>query len=82
MDPRKIQTIVEWTTPKSVPELRSFLGLANYYRRFIEGYSKKTTPLSDLLKKNRRWEWTVDYQQAYEKLKTVVASALSSLGAA
>jgi hypothetical protein len=82
MDPRKIQTIVEWTTPKSVPELRSFLGLTNYYRRFIEGYSKKTTPLSDLLKKNRRWEWTVDCQQAYEKLKTAVASALSSLGAA
>jgi len=76
MDPRKIQAIVEWSAPKSVPELRSFLGLANYYRRFIEGYSKKTTPLSDLLKKNRRWEWTVDCQQAFEKLKTAVASAL------
>jgi hypothetical protein len=75
MDPRKIQAIVEWTTPKSVPELRSFLGLANYYRRFIEGYSKKTTPLSDLLKKSQRWEWTVDCQQAFEKLKTAVASA-------
>jgi hypothetical protein len=75
MDPRKIQAIVEWSAPKSVPELRSFLGLANYYRRFIEGYSKKTTPLSDLLKKSRRWEWTVDCQQAFEKLKTAVASA-------
>jgi len=75
MDPRKIQAIVEWTTPKSVPELRSFLGLANYYRRFIKGYSKKTTPLSDLLKKNRRWDWTVDCQQAFEKLKTAVVSA-------
>jgi len=75
MDPRKIQAIVEWSAPKSVPELRLFLGLANYYRRFIEGYSKKTTPLSDLLKKNQRWEWTVDCQQAFEKLKTAVASA-------
>jgi len=75
MDPRKIQAIVEWSAPKSVSELRSFLGLANYYRRFIKGYSKKTTPLSDLLKKNRRWEWTVDCQQAFEKLKTAVASA-------
>jgi len=75
MDPQKIQAIVEWSAPKSVPELRSFLGLANYYRRFIEGYSKKTTPLSDLLKKNRRWEWMVDCQQAFEKLKTAVASA-------
>ena len=60
MDPRKIQAIVEWSTPKTVLELRSFLGLANYYRQFIEGYSKKTTPLSDLLKKNQRWEWFVD----------------------
>jgi hypothetical protein len=60
MDPRKIQAIVEWSTPKTVLELRSFLGLANYYRQFIEGYSKKTTPLSDLLKKNKRWEWFVD----------------------
>jgi hypothetical protein len=60
MDPRKIQAIVEWSTPNTVLELRSFLGLANYYRQFIEGYSKKTTPLSDLLKKNQRWEWFVD----------------------
>jgi hypothetical protein len=76
MDPRKIQAIIEWTSPKSVPELRSFLGLANYYRRFIKGYNKKTTPLSDLLKKNRRWEWMIDCQQAFEKLKTTVVSAL------
>jgi hypothetical protein len=75
MDPRKIQAIVERTAPKSIPELRSFLGLTNYYRLFIEGYSKKTTPLSDLLKKNRRWEWMVDSQQAFKKLKTAVASA-------
>jgi hypothetical protein len=42
---------------KTIMELRSILGLANYYRRFIEGYSKKTIYLSDLLKKNYRWEW-------------------------
>ena len=65
MDPRKIQAIVEWTSPKSVLKKN----------RFIEGYSKKTTPLSDILKKNRRWEWTVDCQQAFEKLKKMVASA-------
>jgi len=50
------------------------LGLANYYRRFIKGYGKKTTPLLDLLKKNHRWEWLVDCQQAFEKLKTTVVS--------
>jgi len=74
MDPRKIQVIIEWSTLKTVPELRSFLGLANYYRQFIDGYSKKTNPFLDLLKKNRRWKWTVDCQQAFEKLKTTVAS--------
>jgi len=41
MDPRKIQVIIEWSTLKTVPELRSFLGLANYYRQFIDGYNKK-----------------------------------------
>jgi hypothetical protein len=49
---QKIQTIIEWSAPKIVLELRSFLGLINYYRQFIKGYSKKTTPFLDLLKKN------------------------------
>jgi len=49
---QKIQTIIEWLAPKIVLELRSFLGLINYYRQFIKGYSKKTTPFLDLLKKN------------------------------
>jgi len=60
MDPRKIQVIIEWSTPKTVSELRSFFRLANYYRQFIDDYSKNTNPLLDLLKKNRRWKWTVD----------------------
>lgn len=42
MDTKKVQAIVDWPAPSKVPELRSFLGLANYYRKFIEGYSKKT----------------------------------------
>jgi hypothetical protein len=74
MDPRKIQVIIEWSTPKTVPELRSFFGFANYYRQFIDRYSKKKIPLLDLLNKNRRWKWIIDCQQAFEKLKTVVAS--------
>ena len=58
MDPKKIQAIIDWPAPKKVTELRSFLGLANYYRRFIEGYSRKVAVLTDLLKKNKPWNWS------------------------
>lgn len=54
MDERKVKAIVEWPAPSKVPELCSFLGLANYYQRFIKGYSKKVSPLTDLLKKNQK----------------------------
>ena len=52
MDKGKMQAIMEWLVPTKVTELRSFLGLANYYRRFIKGYSKMVSPLTDLLKKD------------------------------
>ena len=53
MDQDKVKAIQEWQPPSSVSELRSFLGLANYYRRFVEDYSKIATPLTELLKKSR-----------------------------
>ena len=74
MDPKKIQAIVEWPTPKKVTELRSFLGLANYYRKFIKGFSKKCACLTDLLKKDRQWDWSQECREAFEKLKAVVTS--------
>ena len=74
MDERKIQAIVDWSAPKTVPELRSFLGLANYYRRFIEGYSKKVSPLTDLLKKNAKWDWSDVCEKAFEEVKIAVTS--------
>ncbi|OMO74467.1 reverse transcriptase [Corchorus capsularis] len=58
MDPSKVQAILEWEAPTKVTELRSFLGLVNYYRRFIQGYSHLATPLTELLKKGRTWEWS------------------------
>ncbi|XP_074301078.1 uncharacterized protein LOC141632412 [Silene latifolia] len=64
--------IKEWGTPRSVSELRSFLGLANYYRRFIRAYSKIAAPLTDLLKKDNKWEWSIDKKRAFEKLKEAV----------
>ena len=74
MDPKKVQVIV--ATLNIVLELRSFLGLANDYQKFIDGYKKKTNPLSDLFKKNQRWEWFVECQWSFEKLKTMVTSTL------
>ena len=53
MENAKVKAILEWEPPSKVPELRSFLGLVNYYRRFIKGYLDKAAPLTDLLKKNR-----------------------------
>ena len=52
MDERKVQAVIDWPTPTKVTELQSFLGLANYYRRFIKGHSKIVSPLIDLLKKD------------------------------
>nr|GFB75157.1 putative mitochondrial protein [Tanacetum cinerariifolium] len=53
-------------------ELRSFLGLVNYYRKFIMGYSAITSPLTDLLKKNKAWIWDEECQAAFKSLKKAV----------
>ena len=52
MDPRKIEVILEWKPPRSVTEVRSFLGLAGYYIRFVKGFSMTTAPMTRLLQKN------------------------------
>nr|XP_016483424.1 PREDICTED: uncharacterized protein LOC107804107 [Nicotiana tabacum] len=72
MDRDKVEAIQDWEAPTKVPELRSFLGLANYYRRFIFGYSAIASPLTDLLKKDREWEWSDICQKAFEKLKAAI----------
>ena len=58
MDPAKIKAILEWEPPMKVTKLRSFLGLINYYRQFIKGYSAIAAPLTDLLKKGRGYTWS------------------------
>ena len=58
VDPQKIKAIVNWKPPTNVSKVRSFLGLAGYYRKFDEGFSKIATPLTNLLKKDHKFEWS------------------------
>src|SRR3954470_15294793 len=75
VDPRKVQDVKEWPAAKNVSELRSFLGLASYYRRFVEGFAKIASPLTNLLHKDVPYIWTPECQVAMDKLKTLVSSA-------
>nr|GEW28756.1 hypothetical protein [Tanacetum cinerariifolium] len=72
MDDAKIEAIQEWEPPTKVTELRSFLGLVNYYQRFIMGYSAIASPLMDLLRKNQAWIWDEECQATFESLKKAV----------
>ena len=59
----------EWDQPRNVTEVRSFLGLAGYYSRFIENFSKIAGPLTNLLKKTKEFEWTPECEQSFQELK-------------
>ena len=57
VDPRKVEAVLKWERPTNVTEIRSFLGLAGYYRRFIEGFSTIASPLTKLTRKEVRFVW-------------------------
>ena len=71
----KVKTLLEWNPPTNVTAVQSFLGFANFYHRFIEGFSKVCKPLTDLTKKGLRWQWTEDAQKAFDELKRRFTSA-------
>ena len=71
MDPIKLDGIAAWPTPTKLKEVQSFLGFANYYRRFIPEYSSVARPLIDLTKKDHPWEWTPTCQKAFDDLKAL-----------
>jgi hypothetical protein len=75
VDPEKIKSIEEWSTLRNIVEVRSFMGLACYYRRFIEGFSKKNHPITSLQKKGVRFEWTLDCARSFQHLKSLLTSA-------
>ena len=75
VDPQKIEAIVNWKPLTNVSEVRSFLGLASYYRKFVEGFSKIATPLTNLLKKDQKFEWSDTCQHSFEELKQRLTTA-------
>jgi hypothetical protein len=73
--PRKIKAVVDWPTPASVKDFRSFLGLAGYYRRFIKHFGILAKPLNDLLKRNNVFVWADDQEMAFQTLKLAMMEA-------
>ncbi|KAL0455612.1 UNVERIFIED_CONTAM: Transposon Tf2-12 polyprotein [Sesamum latifolium] len=74
-DPAKVRAILEWEPPKNVSEVRSFLGLAGYNRRFVKDFSVVAKPLTNLLKKNTPFNWNDRCAQSFEELKRRLTSA-------
>ena len=75
VDPQKIEAIVDWKPPTNITEVRSFLGLAGYYRKFVEGFSKIATPLTKLTRKEEKFIWSEAYQNSFDELKQRLTTA-------
>ena len=69
MEKEKVKEVLEWPTPKCVKDIQKFLGLANYYHQFIQGFALIARLLHDMVKKDRKWEWTERQEKTFEKLK-------------
>ena len=73
MEQEKIKVVKEWKTLTKIKDIESFLGFANFYRRFIQNFSHTAKPLNKL-KGKKEWEWKEEYQQAFNKLKDKITS--------
>ncbi|XP_069488928.1 uncharacterized protein [Ambystoma mexicanum] len=69
MDKNKVQSIIDWPSPKSVKDIQSILGFANFYRRFIDGFAKKVQPITRLLRKGVPFLWDEKAEAGFEALK-------------
>jgi hypothetical protein len=75
VDPKNVTAVVEWKRPSSVSEIRSFLGLAGYYRHFLPNFSSITKPLTRLLKKGVLFVWSDDCEVSCQALKNKLVNA-------
>ena len=71
----KVQAILNWPTPKTVTDVRSYLGLCNFYRRFIRWFSELAAPMMDLTKKNKPFVWDDEAEKSFNRLKTAMVTA-------
>nr|KYP34046.1 Retrovirus-related Pol polyprotein from transposon 17.6 [Cajanus cajan] len=69
VDPAKVEAVIQWERPKTATEIRSFVGLVGYYRRFIEGFSRIVMPLTQLTRKYQPFVWMDACEQSYQELK-------------
>jgi hypothetical protein len=74
VDPVKVEVIMEWPTPMNMQEVYIFIGLAGYYRFFVEGFSKITNPITELQKKNKKFIWSEKCVEAFQKLKKLLTT--------
>jgi hypothetical protein len=75
VDPSKVKDVLSWNTPQNVSDIRSFLGLAGYYKRFIEGFSKISKPMTELLAKGKTFEWTPRHETSFQELNKRLTTA-------
>jgi hypothetical protein len=75
VDPSRVKDVLSWNTPQNVLDIRSFLGLPGYYRRFIEGFSKIFKPMMELLEKGKTFEWTPGSEASFRELKKILTKA-------
>jgi hypothetical protein len=75
MDPERVIAIANWRRPTIVTKIRSFLGLAGYYRRFIEGFSKIVRPMTKLLQNDQKFDWTNACERSFCELKKKLTTA-------
>jgi hypothetical protein len=74
VDPKKVAAILDWKALKDVWGIKSFIGMAGYYRHFIEGFSKIARPMTALLAKNVEFKWTPACQESFETLKKLTTT--------
>jgi hypothetical protein len=75
VDPGKVEVVVNWVRPTNAHKVQSFLGLAGYYRRFVEGFSRLAAPLTRLTRKNEKFQWSEECEQSFQELKQRLVTA-------